>query len=83
MPSERKDLMFDIRRREEADGDRRMIGNERREEVDETASNGFFGIEPGPADGTGGLIPGFALPDAYWPGRDRLRPRKISAVLRT
>ena len=74
--------MFDIRRREEAEGERRMIGNERREE-DETGSNGFFGIEPGPADGIGGLMPGFVLPGGYWLARDRLRPRNISAVLRT
>ncbi len=75
--------MFDIRRREEAEGERRIIGYERREEVDETGSKGFFGIATGPADGIGGLIPGFELPEGYWPARDRFRPRNISAVLRT
>ena len=60
-----------------------MIGNERREEEDETGSNGFFGIEPGPVDGIGGLVAGCVLPGGYWPARDRLRPRNISAVFRT
>jgi hypothetical protein len=44
---------------------------------------GFFGNER-PADGAGmeGCLL-LALPGGSWPGRERLRPRKSSAVLRT
>lgn len=74
--------MFERRMGDDAEGDSRMIGSGRRDELDP----GFF-ASGSPADGVGttgmGRLPGFA-PAAYAPVRDeRLRPRKISAVLRT
>lgn len=82
-PSWRKDLMFDMRIREEAEGERRMMGSGRRED-DGPGRPDFLGTGR-PADGAGtpgGLLPGLT-PGGYWPVRERLRPRKASAVLRT
>lgn len=73
MPVSRKDLMFDMRRRDEAEGESRMIGSGRRE--------GFFerdtSEEALPAEGKG------AGTEDCCTGRGRLRPRNISADLRT
>lgn len=69
MPDSRKDLMFDMRRREEAEGESRMIGSGRRA--------GFLGRETrevGFDEGVGTVVE---------LGRGRFRPRKISADLRT
>ena len=88
MPSSRNDLIFDIRIRDDADGERRMMGSGRRVDAEGAVAvpgmPGFFGNER-PADGAGmggclllGLTPG-----GSWPVRERLRPRKSSAVLRT
>lgn len=73
--------MLDMRRREEAEGETRMIGLGRREDEE---SVGFLDIEPGPADGDGfDFISGLELlPDGY-PARARLGPRIRSAVFRT
>lgn len=86
MPSDRKVLMFDMRSREEAEGETRMMGLGRREDEDEgeeeeegLESSGFLGMLPAPGVGIMfGLPPVLALPC----GRDRLRPRNSSAVLR-
>lgn len=68
--------MFDMRIREEAEGERRMMGSGR--ELDLRDGMGR------PAEGTGtideGLTPGLA---PGWPGRSRLRSKKIAALLRT
>ena len=74
--------MLESRIGEDADGESRMIGSGRRDELDP----GFL-ARGSPAEGAGttgmGRLPGFA-PAAYAPVREeRLRPRKISAVLRT
>lgn len=77
MPSSRKDLTFDMRMRDEAEGEIRMIGSGREwEELDLRDA-----IER-PADGAGmePLMPGLAF---GWPGRLRLRSRNNSALLRT
>lgn len=73
MPSWRKVLALEVRIREEAEGERRMIGSPLREGL---------GFRP-PAVGAMGLAPLGFVPGGYWPGRVRLRPRKISAVFRT
>lgn len=78
IPSSRKDFTFDMRMREEAEGEIRMIGSGRAwEELDLRDDD----IER-PADGAGmvPLLPGLAL---GWPGRLRLRSRNNSALLRT
>jgi hypothetical protein len=68
--------MFDMRMREEAEGERRMMGSGR--ELD------FRDGMDSPAEGAGtideGLTPGFA---PGWPGRSRLRSKKMAALLRT
>lgn len=76
IPSPKNDLMFDMRMRDEADGERRMIGSGRE-----------LGLRDGtesPADGAG-TIEGFLLPGfaPCWPGRLRFRSRKSSALFRT
>jgi hypothetical protein len=48
-PSWRKDLMFDMRIREEADGERRMIGSGREDEPDLRDDE----VMDSPADGAG------------------------------
>lgn len=67
--------MFDMRMRDEAEGERRMIGSGRELDLRDD------GIER-PAEGAGTidelLTPGLA---PAWPGR--LRIRKTSALLRT
>lgn len=80
--------MLDRRIGEEADGERRMIGSGRRELPDdeEDEGPGFLGSAR-PADGAGTMMPplpgpALLLPGGYWPRELRLRPRKISAVLR-
>jgi len=76
-PSWRKDLMFDMRMREEAEGERRMIGSGREFDLRDD------GIES-PAEGAGTidelLTPGLA---PAWAPRLRLRSRNSSALLRT
>lgn len=80
-PSWRKDLMFDMRMREEAEGERRMIGSGRREE-EGPGRPGFF-VRGSPADGAGigAFVPGLT-PGGYWL-LERLRPRNDSATFRT
>lgn len=83
-PSWRKDLTLVMRINDDADGERRMMGFE--------WPPCFFGMGR-PADGVGtrGVFPPETclallltlLPVAPWPGLVRLRPRKVSAVLRT
>ncbi len=68
-PLSRKDLMFDIRRREDADGESRMMGSARLEE--DTAGRDVREADEGWARG---LAIGAAL---------RCLPRKVSAALRT
>lgn len=71
--------MFDMRIREEADGERRMIGSGREDEPD-LRDDEFI---DSPADGVGTtwfLPPGLA---PACPARLRLRSRKVSALLRT
>lgn len=60
--------MFDMRSKEEAEGESRIMGSGRRE--------GFLGRETSEA----GFVEGGS---AAVVGRGRLRPRKISADLRT
>jgi hypothetical protein len=78
-PSCRKERTLDMRIRDEAEGERRMIGSWFLELP-------LFRGWVRPADGAGttgcGLLPGFA-PGGYCPVRERLRPRKVSATLRT
>ncbi len=74
VPLSRNDLMLDMRRRDEAEGERRMIGSGRRD--------GFLGREtrdelPAATDA------GIAGVEDGWLGRGRLRPRKTSADFRT
>lgn len=76
VPASRKDLMFDIRSRDDAEGESSIIGSGRRD--------GFFGSETRDdvldATEMAAVVP---VDDGGWaPGRGRLRPRKISAVLR-
>lgn len=68
--------MFDMRMREEAEGERRIMGSGRE-----------LGLRDGmgrPAEGAGtiaeGLTPGLT---PGWPGRSRLRSKKTAALLRT
>lgn len=71
--------MFDMRIREEADGERRMIGSGREDEPDLRDDE----VMDSPADGAGTtwfLLPGLA---PACPARLRLRSRKVSALLRT
>lgn len=75
MPASRKDLMFDMRRSEEAEGESRIIGSGRRPPFlgRETSEDVLEAVEDG----------GAALgAEGLGPGRGRFRPRKISAVLR-
>jgi hypothetical protein len=88
MPSCRKDLMFDSRIGEEAEGERRIIGSRREVElevVDGDGTLGFLGSDR-PAEGMGTtmlLLPPGLTPGGYWFRDERLRPRKTSAVFRT
>lgn len=66
--------MFDMRIREEAEGERRMIGSGL-----ECVLRELLIERPADGAGTKGLLPGLV----GWPGRLRLRSRKISALLRT
>lgn len=71
---------------DEADGERRMMGSGCRELLDDEEETGFLGSAR-PAEGAGTMIPPLPvgpllLPGGYWPRELRLRPRKISAVLR-
>lgn len=78
--------MFDIRRREEAEGERRMMGYGREEEefVEEGGAGCLIRDAPLGIDVDAAFMPGFAMfACACWPGRERLRPRNISAVFRT
>lgn len=63
-PSWRKDLMLDMRMRDEAEGERRIIGSGRREDAG-PGRPGFF-VRGRPADGAGtaGLVPGLT-PGGY------------------
>ncbi len=71
VPASRNDLMLPMRRREEAEGDRSMMGSGGRRP-------GFFGSET-----RAGLEAIFAAAVvAAGPGRLRFLPRKVSAVLR-
>ena len=75
MPDSRKDLIFDMRRREEALGDRRMIGSGRR--------TGFFGLLVS-VEFEGAREAGIDEVADGAPGREgRERERTVSAVLRT
>lgn len=77
--------MFERRMSDEADGERRIIGSGRRDDVDdEPGMPGFLGSGI-PADGGGSgspLTPGLT-PGGYCPVRERLRPRNVSAIFRT
>jgi hypothetical protein len=68
-------LTFDMRMREEAEGEIRMIGSGR--ECDELDLRDDETGSPAEGAGTWGLLPGLA----GWPGR--LRLRNTSALLRT
>lgn len=62
------------------------MGSGRRELPDDEEEPGFLGSAR-PAEGAGTMIPPLPggpllLPGGYWPRELRLRPRKISAVLR-
>lgn len=62
--------MLLMRRREDAEGESRMMGSGRRVDfLERTVLDGLVGMEAGVEEG--------------WLERERLRPRKISAVLRT
>lgn len=67
MPSTRKDLMFERRRREEAEGERRMMGSGRR-------PVGVLPRRPAEDVGTAGVGP---------EGRVEVRRSMVSAYLRT
>ena len=71
--------MLDMRSREEADGERRMIGSGRRV--------GFLGRETRDDDDDEApaavVDVGIAAVEAGWFGRGRLRAKKISADFRT
>ena len=72
MPSPRKDLMLLMRSKEDADGERRMIGSMRRPGFERLEMRaGFCGIEAGLR--APGRLPGCLL---------RLRPMNASAYLR-
>lgn len=77
MPLSRKDLILDRRSREEADGERRMIGSGRRD--------GFLGRETRDDDGVPAVAVdvGIVAVETGWLGRGRFRARKISADFRT
>lgn len=77
-PSPRKDLTFDMRIRDDADGERRMIGSGRDEPFFEDGG-------PSPAEGVGrsaDLLGAAFVAPVVVPAR-LLRPRKVSALLRT
>lgn len=70
--------MLDMRSREEADGERRMIGSGRRE--------GFLGRDTRDDDDEAPAVAvavGTVAVEVGWLGRGRLRARKISADFRT
>ena len=73
-PFSRKDLMFDMRRREEAEGESKMMGSGRRE--------AFLGRETRLAVWVG-MPAAVAAVVVGAPGRGRERERKTSADLRT
>lgn len=68
VPDSRNCLMFDMRRRDEADGERRMMGSRRRAE-------GFLRLE------TRDEFVVIEVGAAAW--RERLRPRYMSHCFRT
>ena len=75
VPPSRKDLMFDMRKSDEAEGERRIIGSGRRAF--------FFGSETSEDVLDAVEDVGAALDaEGLGPGRGRFRPRKISAVFR-
>lgn len=67
--------MFDMRMREEAEGESRMIGSGRALDFRDEVSG-----RPADGAGTAGLFVGLA---PGWPGREPLRSRNTSALLRT
>jgi len=88
VPDERKDFMLERRRREDAEGERRIIGSRRRPEVEEGAEGlegieGVFGLRCEARGWFVGATVGLA--PSFWPGRlaARERWRKVSAVFRT
>ena len=70
-PDSRKDLMLLMRRREDAEGESRIIGSGRLPR--------FLGRETS----EGFVLREVTVEDACWPCLLRVRPRKDSAVLRT
>lgn len=76
VPASRKDLIFDILSRDDADGDSRIMGSGRRDGFlgSETRDDAFETVEGG------AVVP---VDDGGWaPGRVRLRARKLSADFR-
>ena len=71
--------MFDMRRREDAEGDRRMMGSERFEETAEDIGFEMFAAGRAASEPLTGAPPG-RDDEAGIPFR---RPRKVSACLRT